>query len=319
MRFSKSKRDFLRTAAAAPMIFIPAGPSLFAAAEPELPSGAARAGTVRFAAFGDMGTGDKPQFEVAARIAAYHRERPFETLIFLGDNIYNDGNPADLPHKFYQPYSELMKRNIEFRGVLGNHDVRHPDGPKSQMKLLNMGETPYYTFTRGGGLVEFFMLETTSLAKGGGAEQLKWLESVLAASKARWKVACFHHPLYSSARTHGLGSHDEKVMFQLRDRIEPLFVKYRVNAVFNGHDHVYERIRLQQGIQHFISGSGGQLRHGDLDPRSPYTAFGNDKTRTFMYLEATADKFSFWSVDVDGKVLDSGLLPEQAKAKKSAA
>ena len=46
--------------------------------------------------------------------------------------------------------------------------------------------------------------------------------------------------------------------------LEPLFVKYGVNVVFSGHDHVYERLKPQKGIYYFVSGAGGQLRKGNL-------------------------------------------------------
>jgi hypothetical protein len=34
--------------------------------------------------------------------------------------------------------------------------------------------------------------------------------------------------------------------------------------VLTGHDHIYERMKPQQGIQYFVTGSGGALRPGDF-------------------------------------------------------
>ena len=39
-----------------------------------------------------------------------------------------------------------------------------------------------------------------------------------------------------------------------------------------GHDHFYERIKLQDGVHYFVTGSGGQLRKGDVMNYSPLTA-----------------------------------------------
>ena len=44
----------------------------------------------------------------------------------------------------------------------------------------------------------------------------------------------------------------------MRVTLEPLFVKYGVNVVYSGHDHVYERLKPQKGIYYFVSGSAGQ-------------------------------------------------------------
>ena len=78
---------------------------------------------VRFIAFGDMGTGDSDQYALAKQMAAWHDAHPYDTALLLGDNIYPDGNPADLPAKFERPYAELLRRGIRFQASLGNHDV----------------------------------------------------------------------------------------------------------------------------------------------------------------------------------------------------
>ena len=71
-----------------------------------LPRGGAPTGTVRFVAVGDTGTGGVDQIAVARRMTIYHDERPYDTVIMLGDNIYENGDAAALQKKFEQPYSE---------------------------------------------------------------------------------------------------------------------------------------------------------------------------------------------------------------------
>jgi 3',5'-cyclic AMP phosphodiesterase CpdA len=192
----------------------------------------------------------------------------------------------------------LLQRGVKFHAVLGNHDVRK--GREAQIKYpnFNMGGRSYYSFTKGGNgapLVEFFALDSNAF----DGTQRQWVESALAASRAPWKVVYFHHPLYSSAESHGS---DER----LRASLEPLLVKYGVAAVFSGHDHIYERTKLQQGVQYFVSGAGGKLRRGDLNRRTPIHAFGSDETSSFMSVEVTPERFSFQAIDVNGRVIDSG-------------
>jgi len=258
-------------------------------------------GVVSFAAIGDMGTGESEQYSLAKGIAAYHAQHPFDTVLTLGDNIYPNGDPALFKERFERPYADLLQRGVHFYASLGNHDVQR--GLQAQIKYanFNMGGKPYYSFVKGDGLIEFFALDSTNMAR----QQLQWLDEALTRSKALWKVAFFHHPLYSSGITHGSD-------LKLRAQLEPLFVKYGVAAALSGHDHTYERTNPQRDVQYFVSGAGGKLRKGDIDRRTPFFAAGNDRVNSFMYFEAATEKLSFWAVDAAGNILDKGALTRSA-------
>jgi hypothetical protein len=94
-------------------------------------------------------------------------------------------------------------------------------------------------------------------------------------------------------------------------------LKHGVNAVFNGHEHFYERIKPQKGIYYFISGAGGKLRPGDVKVNSPLTEKAYDKDMSFMLLEVAGDQMHFQVITRTGETVDSGVLPNQHK-KKSA-
>jgi hypothetical protein len=262
---------------------------------------------VRFVALGDTGTGGAGQLAIARQMVNYQDQKHFNSVLLLGDNIYSNGDPAEIPAKFEQPYAELLRRGVRFHAVLGNHDVRGRVG-QINYKHFNMGGRSYYSFSEGKGLVQFFALDSNAM----DAEQLRWLESALSASKAPWKIAFFHHPIYSSGKKHGSSE-------KLRSQLEPLFVRYGVATAFSGHDHVYERIKLQQGVQYFVAGAGGQLRRGNLDRSASFFAAGNDEVNSFMYVEVTRDRLAFWAVGPDGQILDSGTLaPLSSAAPRSA-
>jgi hypothetical protein len=115
----------------------------------------------------------------------------------------------------------------------------------------------------------------------------------------------FHHPLYSS------GMHGSAVA--LREQIEPLFVKYGVDAVFAGHEHYYERIKPQKGIYYFTSGGAAKLRRGDLKP-SALTAKGFDSGYHFMLVEVTQTTLHFQTISDQGVTVDSGALPRREQS-----
>ena len=113
----------------------------------------------------------------------------------------------------------------------------------------------FYTFTKGN--ARFFVLDSNYMDQA----QLKWLEDGLSKANDRWKIAYFHHPLYSSGEKHGSE-------VDLRTQVEPLFIKYGVDVVFAGHEHFYERIKPQNGIYYFIEGGSAKLRKGDIRKRA---------------------------------------------------
>jgi calcineurin-like phosphoesterase family protein len=213
-------------------------------------------------------------------------------VILVGDNLYGSERPQDFERKFELPYKPLLDAGVKFYACLGNHDARE----QRYYKLFNMGGELYYTFNPSPD-IRFFMLESTYPVP----EQIKWLEEQLKASSSNWKIAVFHHPLYSSARRHG-SDH------QLRDVLEPLFIQYNVSVVLNGHDHVYERLKPQNGIAYFVVGSGGKLRAGDLDPGTGLTDKGFDTDLAFMLAEIKGDEMYFNAVSRQGVIVDSGVL-----------
>ena len=252
-----------------------------------------KSGSLKFGAIGDNGDGDTEQYEIGKQMLAWHGRFPFELVVMLGDNIYGPDRPQDYDRKFSIPYKGVLDKGVKFYASLGNHDSRE----QRFYKLFNMDDKLYYTFKAPKEDVRFFALESTYMDQ----DQLKWIEDELKKANERWKIVFFHHPLYSSARTHGS-------QLKLRAVLEPLFIQYNVSLVLNGHDHAYERIKPQNGIQYFLEGSSGKLRRGDLRPGSPLTAFGNDQTRTFMLMEIDGDNMTFNTIDMAGNVIDSGTI-----------
>jgi len=253
-----------------------------------------RAGSVKFAAIGDNGTGEQPEYDIGRQMDLWRRRFPFDMVIMLGDNIYGSQRPADFVQKFEKPFRALLDAGVKFYASLGNHDNRANDA----YTPFNMGGQRYYTFARGN--VRFFVLDTNYLDPA----QLSWTEQALMNATEPWKIAYFHHPLYSDGGRHGSG-------VDLRVRLEPLFTKYGVKVVYSGHDHIYERLKPQKGITYFVSGAGGQLRQGDLK-RSALTAAGFDQDCSFMLNEIAGDDLFFQVVSRTGQTVDAGVIHREA-------
>ncbi len=248
---------------------------------------------VRFAVIGDNGTGDQPQFDVGRQMMTQRATVPYDFVLMVGDNMYVRASASGYAAAFERPYKSLLDAGVRFFAILGNHDdpneIRYPG--------FNMDGQRYYSFASGH--IRFIGLDTNVL----DAKQMEWFERTLKASLEPWKIVYFHHPLYSNGSRHGSN-------VELRVKLEPLLVRYRVNVVLSGHDHHYERFKPQKGITYFVVGSGGKLRAGGVDP-SAETAVAFAQEQAFMIVQIAGDELAFRVISRTGTVVDSGVIVRQ--------
>lgn len=253
-------------------------------------------GSVRFGIIGDTGTGSSKQQELANILLQSKQTFPFEFVLLLGDNLYGGEAPKDYQNKFENVYRPLLEQQVKFYATLGNHD----EPAQRFYKYFNMDGKEYYRFTKSN--IAFYSLNSNYMDK----KQIQWLEDELGKDTSEWKIVFFHHPPYSSGGKHGSDK-------QLREVVEPIFLKYGVNIVLAGHEHFYERIKPQKGIYYFISGAGGKLRSGDVNDRSPLTEKAFDRDMSFMLAEIVGNQFYFQVISRTGETVDAGVLPNQRK------
>jgi hypothetical protein len=213
--------------------------------------------------------------------------------------MYGGQQPDDFVKKFEMPYAALLSAGVKFQASLGNHDRAE----NVSYKPFNMNGERYYSYTRKN--VRFFALDSTRMDD----KQLAWIDTSLDKATEDWKICYFHHPLYSNADRHGAS-------VDLRVRLEPIFIKHGVNVVFAGHDHVYERLKPQKGILHFVSGAAGQLRRGNMSPNEQTAAYF-DQDQSFMAVEIAGSEMYFEAVSRTGKIVDAGTMTRQAKTAAS--
>ena len=255
-----------------------------------------RGGTI-FGIIGDSGSGDESQQAVAqAMLTYFDTARHFPFVIMLGDNLYDD----DYTNEFLVPYKPLLDHGVKFYAALGNHDR----DLEIHFKPFNMGDKDRYSFDEGN--ARFVVLNSNHPAD---PEQIKWFDSVYNDAGTKWRIAFFHHPLYSS------GQHSAEGRDVIRPGLEPALVRNKVNVVFSGHEHLYERIRPQKGVQHFVSGGGGRylykVRPSEFDEVA-------ESEHHFMIAEIAGDRLLFEAISHAQKVMDCGIVyrtQEAANAK----
>lgn len=267
--------------------------------------------SVKFAVIGDSGRGSPPQHEVAAQMQRFRELFKYTFVIMLGDNIYEGpATDEDYRLKFEEPYRGLLSDGVKFFAALGNHD----DPRQIWYSPFNMKGERYYSFappedllTRVATPAEFFAVDSTNLDR----QQMQWLDERLGKSKAVWKVVFLHHPLYTSGRYRSASRWHRRVL-------EPVLVRHQVDAVFSGHEHIYQRMRLEKGIQYFVSGGAGSLRRGDGAP-APFIARTYDGDFHFMLVEIEADALHFQAISRTGDTIDAGTLQRRRPPLKTTA
>src|SRR4051794_3901866 len=273
----------------------PASPQPPGATSP-LPMPQIRGGLV-FALMGDSGSGDRAQQAVAQAMTTYFTTaRHFPFVLMLGDNLYDD----DYTNEFSVPYKPLLDRGVKFYATLGNHDR----DLEIHFKPFNMNDVDRYTFD--GGNAGFVSLNSNHPAD---PLQIKWLDQAYADAGTKWRIAFFHHPLYSSGR------HAEEARDVIRPALEPALIRNHVDVVFSGHEHLYERIKPQNDIKYFVSGGGGRYLY-NYRP-SEFDEVGLSEHH-FMIAEIAGDRLFFEAITHTQELIDCGLIyrTPEAAAKK---
>lgn len=267
-------------------------------------------------------------------------------------------------------------RGTPMVGVLGNHDVAHVgrnqvphrdslayfcywDQPRTGPDLAAGGHLPRLApagnwagfraaagdrfpamanFTFRSGDVHWTILDSNRYLDWSRPDLRAWLEAQLAAAQdATWRFVAFHHPAFNVTTFNHTND------WHMRE-LWPLFQRYRVDLVFCGHVHTYNRTRpvafgpapagvsdaehsareanirtdtdfdgrvitrARYPIQILTGAGGGTLYHPRLpDPPRPYMAAAVDR-HSFSLLEIRDRRVEFRQMDAEGRVVDAFTL-----------
>lgn len=222
-----------------------------------------------FLAFGDSGSGTEEQLELAAQMDKFSPD----FIVHTGD-ILSEGLDEMADEEFFAPYAGLLSR-APFFPALGNHDYGRELKTQAGKGFLKANYAPFHSVPLTGlpphyyffdaGAARFFVLDANAFFGARFAppldaesKQYKWLQHFLSKSAEKtWKFVVVHEPLYSTG-AHGQLEEEVKAL-------EPLFLKYKVDLVLQGHDHNYERthpikeglVDQEGGITYLTLGGGG--------------------------------------------------------------
>lgn len=198
---------------------------------------ASASSTARFLVKGDWGTGSTAQAAITRRMCASHAQRPVDFILTTGDNFYSpDGRATQAT--FDRPEACLIRSGLRWRATWGNHDL---GGDSTATRLASPRH--WYTFTDGPARIVVLDANQPS-----SSAQLAFLTRTLAAATEPVRIVSLHQPVYT-AGLHTPGDVQQRLW-------APIFRKYGVSLVLQGHNHLYERM-VVDGVTYITTGGGG--------------------------------------------------------------
>jgi predicted phosphodiesterase len=160
-------------------------------------------------------------------------DKPY-LVLHVGD-LVNDGNSAS-DWATFDSITGNLRANTRFYPAIGNHEIA------SSYYEARFGTDKWYSIDIDN--IHYIILDSNTTITN-PSTQYTWLHTDLdaaVAADARFTLVYFHHPPYTKPA-------------DLADAIA-LFKTHGVDAVFNGHTHLYARM-IDTGIYYFIDGGGG--------------------------------------------------------------
>lgn len=255
------------------------------------------------------------QLKVAKQFGITAKEIEASFVVTCGDNFHGKGVPSATDTLWFVNFENVYTNKslmIPWYIALGNHDNGgNVEGELEYAKNSKRWIQParYFSFTKtlpdstealfvildSSPFIEKYYKdkEEARIKEQSNAVQVKWCDSVLSASKAKWKFAIFHHPAYSASSTHGSTK-------EIQTTFIPIFEKYHIDACFSGHDHDLQHSRPENSkIEYFGVGGGSQSRSAGHAAFTKYSF----SSLGFGVVSLTQNKMRFSFVNEKGEQL----------------
>ncbi len=200
--------------------------------------------------------------EKDALIAQIIRERP-SFVLHMGDFVLYGEEHQWKIFDFFG--GRIIDNGIPIYPVLGNHEYHtreksYPSDPEEQLRLYfkrfkYVKNKRWYSFRYGNSL---FLILDTNTDYSPESYQYKWLMKELKGKAPTFLFIALHHPPYTMEAY--------KVTRKSEKSLAEIFESYKekgllkVDIVFSGHTHNYERYKYN-GINYVVSGGGGASQH----------------------------------------------------------
>ena len=166
-------------------------------------------------------------------------------MISLGDEV-NDYNSLKSQIEEYAAYfAPIQLKSLPVATINGNHDFQlgeyygfHYNFPNLSNKYgISYGNDGDYYFVYGNALFIILNSNTESIA----THDMFIRDTVSKYTNIKWRIVAFHHSIYSEAEH----TNDPDIIDR-RTNYAPVFERYHIDLVLQGHDHSYTRTYFMQ-------------------------------------------------------------------------
>ncbi|MEZ5964463.1 MAG: metallophosphoesterase [Planctomycetota bacterium] len=214
-----------------------------------------------------------------------------EFWLHTGDVIYPRGEQRHYRPGFFLPFAEAL-RHAPVYPVIGNHDWEWTDGRPllANFELPDVGDEQFFTFAWGPvRVVGLNLNRSVGLDPG-----LAFLDRVLAAADEPWRIVVEHFPPWSAS--------DQRDRPDLIERLVPALVAAKVDVLFCGHDHTYQRYRAEGPLHVVVTGGGGKSLY---ELREHPRLVVAKSAYHLCTVDCGPKQFSLRAVGLDGSEIDS--------------
>ncbi|XP_074557303.1 purple acid phosphatase 2-like isoform X1 [Curcuma longa] len=210
-----------------------------------------------FGLIGDLGQ----SYDSNITLTHYESNPKAQAVLYVGDLSYADNYPNhdnvrwDTWGRFverstaYQPWIWTTgNHEIDFVPEIGETEPFKPFRHRYHVPYKASGSTAPFWYSIKRGSAYIIVLASYS-AFGKYTPQYRWLEEELPKvnrSETPWLIVLLHSPWYNSYNYHYMEGETMRVMF------EPWFVQHKVDVVFAGHVHAYERSKRISNVAYNI-------------------------------------------------------------------
>jgi acid phosphatase type 7 len=273
-----------------------------------------------FLYFGDAQNAVKSHFSRTIRAA--YRDLPMARFMVLAGDLVNlrGGNFDDEWGEWFDAGGWLHGM-VPSIGAPGNHEHLYLT-PGGERRVLDPRWNAQFNFPKHGpaghegsvyyvdyqGVRIIALNSYAALEEAGSVEaQARWLEGVLASNPNQWTVVVHHHPMFSVS----LGRNNPP----LREHWMPLYDRYGVDLVLQGHDHTYGRqhTNVTEGVSAFTGQTGTMYVVSVAGPKMYFVsdAASRGMTRTaedtqlYQLIHVDADRLRYEAFTVSGTLYDA--------------
>lgn len=227
-----------------------------------------------------------------------------------GDLVSQGSDYKQWKPQYFDPLRGLAEY-VPIFTCLGNHE-QNADHYYNYASVPDENDEVYYSFDYGNAHIIGLNSNARDAPYQPGDPQTEWLIRDLEANKDKqWTIVFFHHPLF---RCHpGRGIEGQRWVWQ------PIFDKYGVDLIVNGHDHYYQRTYAvgsytgvpRRGVFHLISGGGGA---GTYPIIPKIHAAVRRRVHHITVMDFQGDRIVGRAVDIEGNTFDAFVYDKQSVA-----